>query len=219
MLVQVYGTTTVADARAVAALGPDHMGIVPDEGFEAWDAVDFDTAREIAAAIGDVHLVVASLAVEVDRVLATVEAIHPAVVHLARASDMSAAMLEQIRSEVAPVKVMATIPVLDGSAVAVAERLAPFADFLLLDTQHPQTGAVGATGEVHDWRVSARLVAAIEVPVVLAGGLGPDNVALAIERVRPFGVDSETRTSRSDDRRRKDLAKVEAFIAAARGVG
>jgi phosphoribosylanthranilate isomerase len=52
--------------------------------------------------------------------------------------------------------------------------------------------------------------------VILAGGLGPENVAEAIARVRPAGVDSETRTSRDDDRRRKDLAKVEAFIERAR---
>ncbi len=217
MLVQVYGSTTVDDARAVAALGPDHMGIVPDEGFEACDAVDFETASEIAAALGEVRLVVASLADEADRVLSTVQTLHPAVVHLARASSMSAGTLEQIRDRAAPVQIMATVPVLDGGAVSIAERLAPFADFLLLDTQHPQTGVVGATGEVHDWRVSARIVAAVDVPVLLAGGLGPDNVTEAIAAVQPAGVDSETKTSRVDDRRRKDLAKVEAFIAAARG--
>ena len=54
------------DARAVALIGPDHLGIVPDEGFEAWDAVDFETARGIAAVLGDVRLVVASLASEAD---------------------------------------------------------------------------------------------------------------------------------------------------------
>src|SRR5581483_9710451 len=114
MLVQLYGTTTVEDARAVAALGPDHLGIVPDEGFDAWDAVDFETAREIGAAIGDVRLVVASLATEPERVVATVEALRPAVVHLARASDMSAEALERIILAVAPVEVMATVPVLGG---------------------------------------------------------------------------------------------------------
>jgi hypothetical protein len=49
-----------------------------------------------------------------------------------------------------------------------------------------------------------------------AGGLGPDNVALAIERTRPAGVDSETHTSRADDRRRKDPERVRLFLERAR---
>ena len=85
-----------------------------------------------------------------------------------------------------------------------------------LDTSHPETGTVGATGHVHDWGLSAEIVAASSSPVILAGGLGPDNVTEAIKRVQPAGVDSETRTSRPDSRRRKDLALVEEFIDHAR---
>ena len=97
-----------------------------------------------------------------------------------------------------------------------ATRLAEFADYLLLDSSHPLTGIVGATGLVHDWDASARIVDRAQCPVILAGGLGPDNVADTIAQVRPAGVDSETRTSRDSDRRRKDLAKVERFIDQAR---
>jgi phosphoribosylanthranilate isomerase len=75
---------------------------------------------------------------------------------------------------------------------------------------------VGATGLVHDWDLSAAVVASVGRPVLLAGGLGPHNVRQAIERVRPAGVDSETRTSKESDRRRKDLEKVRAFIDTAR---
>ena len=78
---------------------------------------------------------------------------------------------------------------------------------------------VGATGHTHDWSLSAALVAAVERPVILAGGLGPENVLEAIERVRPAGVDSETRTSRADDRRRKDPDRVRRFIETAKKHG
>lgn len=79
------------------------------------------------------------------------------------------------------------------------------------------SGVVGATGLVHDWTISAAITGAVRAtPVILAGGLGPENVAEAIERVGPAGVDSETRTSLTADRRRKDLAKVRAFIDHAR---
>jgi phosphoribosylanthranilate isomerase len=113
---------------------------------------------------------------------------------------------------------MLTVGVRDASALATARRFAPVCDALLLDTAHPTTDVVGATGVTHDWDISAQIVAAVPTPVVLAGGLGPLNVVEAIERVRPAGVDSETRTSRDDDRRRKDPAKVRQFVELARNV-
>jgi phosphoribosylanthranilate isomerase len=53
------------------------------------------------------------------------------------------------------------------------------------------------------------------VPAILAGGLGPDNVAEAIKAVRPAGVDSKTKTDRPDGAG-KDLEKVRQFVAAAK---
>src|SRR5689334_16056216 len=95
-------------------------------------------------------------------------------------------------------------------------RCAPACDFILLDTAHPTTDVVGATGHTHDWSLSAAIVDAISTPVVLAGGLGPDNVVDAIAATHPAGVDSETRTSRDDDRRRKDPERLRRFVERAR---
>jgi|SRR5690554_2393796 len=58
------------------------------------------------------------------------------------------------------------------------------AQALLLDAYRP--GVPGGTGETFDW---SRIPAGLKKPVILAGGLTPDNVADAIERVRPFAVD------------------------------
>jgi phosphoribosylanthranilate isomerase len=129
---------------------------------------------------------------------------------------MDEEVLRRIRGAVAPAELMLTVPVDGPSSVSVAVRLAGCADYVLADTTHPETGVVGATGQTHDWAVSAAIVQALDAPVMLAGGLGPENVRDAIAAVRPFGVDSETRTSLEADRRRKDMAKVEAFIALAR---
>lgn len=213
---QVYGLTTVADAVAVDRLGADHVGLVLDEGIDTWDSVDERRAREIAAAVRHARLVALSLSTDAARIRTTVAVTDPAVVHLARAFDMPDHVLEQLRDELAPAELMLTVPVRDEAALVAAARLAPLADHLLLDSAHPDTGVVGASGHVHDWSLSARVVAAVDVPVWLAGGLGPANVAEAIATVQPAGVDSETRTSRVDDRRRKDLDAVEAFLAAAR---
>jgi len=216
VLTQIYGLTTAADAIAVDQLLPDHIGIVLDEGIETWDSVDEATALDITRVIENARLVALSLSTEPHRVVITAELLNPAIMHLARAHEMAPAMLADLRSKLAPRELMLTVPVCGRQSIAVAARLEGFADYLLLDTSHPATGIVGATGLAHDWGLSAQIVAATSIPVLLAGGLGPDNVTEAIRRVRPAGVDSETPTSRDDDRRRKDLAKVEAFIGLAR---
>jgi phosphoribosylanthranilate isomerase len=215
MLVQIYGLTDVDDAREVDRLGADHIGVVVDEGIDTWDLVDEPTALAIVAALEQAKLVALSLSTDPARIGATVDLLQPAIVHLARAEQMPTSVLDALREQLAPVELMLTVPVLDSGSVDVARRLASSADWLLLDTSHPETGVVGATGHTHDWSVSAAIIDAVDVPVFLAGGLGPHNVTDAIAVTHPAGVDSETRTSLDTDRRRKDLAKTERFITLA----
>lgn len=66
-------------------------------------------------------------------------------------------------------------------------------------------------GETHDWGLSKKIVESVFIPVILAGGLGPDNVAEAISKVKPFGVDSKTKTDK-DDGSGKDIEKVREFV-------
>jgi phosphoribosylanthranilate isomerase len=75
--------------------------------------------------------------------------------------------------------------------VEVARAAAEEADYVLLDSGRPSAAVpeLGGTGRVHDWSVSARIVAGSPVPVLLAGGLGPENVAEAVATVGPWGVD------------------------------
>jgi phosphoribosylanthranilate isomerase len=214
--VQIYGITTAQDASEVDRLKPDAVGVVLDEGVPTWDSVDEPTARAIVAALTHVRVVALSLSTDADRILETVKTIGPDIVHLARADAIDDATLQRIRAKVEPAQLLLTVPVDGPGALDVAKRLSEVGDSLLLDTKHPDTGVVGATGHTHDWGISADIVNSIDTTVVLAGGLGPENVRDAITAVRPFGVDSETRTSRDDDRRRKDIAKVEAFISLAR---
>lgn len=215
MIVQIYGLTTVSDAEAVDALKPEHIGVVLDEGIQTWDSVDVETALAIRSTVRNARLVALSLSTDLDRVRATADLLQPEVVHLARAHQMDTDALGDIRSAIQR-PLMLTVPVQDAEGLTTARRLAPFSDWLVLDTAHPETGTVGATGLVHNWEISAAIVVSVDRPCLLAGGLGADNVIQAIEKVRPAGVDSETRTSQISDRRRKDLDKVRAFIEIAR---
>jgi phosphoribosylanthranilate isomerase len=94
--------------------------------------------------------------------------------------------------------------------VRTARSVADLSDVFLTDTYDPQSGASGATGKTHDWQTSRRLVIGSGRPVILAGGLTPDNVREAIQTVRPAGVDSHTGVEGPDGR--KDRGMVEAFL-------
>lgn len=91
----------------------------------------------------------------------------------------------------------------------------PWVDQFITDTFDPATGASGATGKTHDWSLSAALVLESPRPVILAGGLNPDNVHRAIHAVRPAGVDVHTGVENSRGHKLRPL--VRAFVEAARG--
>jgi phosphoribosylanthranilate isomerase len=85
--------------------------------------------------------------------------------------------------------------------------------------QAPGIAGIGASGETHDWNISREIVRQVRVPVVLAGGLSPENVAQAVSVVQPWGVDSLTHTSRPlpGGGFCKDLERVRQFVRAAHG--
>ena len=83
----------------------------------------------------------------------------------------------------------------------------------ITDSYDPAAGASGASGKIHDWSISRRLVEMSDRPVILAGGLDADNVRRAILEVRPAGVDSLTGVEEGSGR--KGRQKVEKFAAEA----
>ena len=111
---------------------------------------------------------------------------------------------------------MRSIPVVDESSIALARSYDGVADWLLLDTYESGDRQIGALGVTHSWDLDRRIVESVRIPVIIAGGLGPENVQEAIRLIRPAGVDSKTKTDRSDRTHTKDLQKVSAFVTAAR---
>jgi phosphoribosylanthranilate isomerase len=96
----------------------------------------------------------------------------------------------------------------------IVDDAAEWVDMFITDTFNPATGAKGATALTHDWNVSAELVCRSPRPLMMAGGLTPENVAAAIEKVRPAAVDAHS--CLEDASGRKDRDKVRKFVAESR---
>lgn len=97
----------------------------------------------------------------------------------------------KIRQVLPAVKLVQVIHVLDKSSIAEALSYAGYADALLLDSGNPglKVKVLGGTGNTHDWEISRQIIQKSPIPVFLAGGLNPNNVAEAIVATKPFGVD------------------------------
>jgi phosphoribosylanthranilate isomerase len=122
-----------------------------------------------------------------------------------------------LRAALPGVKLVQAIHVTGPESVEQAEAVAPSVDALLLDSGNPALAVkeLGGTGRRHDWELSRRIRAAVDVPLFLAGGLRPENVRAAIELVAPYGLDvcSGLRSGEGFD---LDRDKLERFMAAAR---
>lgn len=216
MKVQIYALTNVPDAVDTLDAGADLIGVAVDNDGRVVEDCTPEHAREIFAAVEHKATCVAlSLGLDAERLARMLQITRAPVLHLA-ARDLPADAIERIRKRIGGVKLMLAVLVDGPGAIEVARERARLADYLILDSGSTTNPITGATGQTHDWNVSARIVAESPVPVVLAGGLSPENVAEAIGVVRPWAVDSFTRTDRPGQRGIKDPERVRAFVRNAR---
>ena len=127
--------------------------------------------------------------------------------------DVSIAELIRLKALIPDLIVVKSLIVRDHSLADLESSVfiySPYVDAFITDTYDPITGACGATGKTHDWDISRRLVSISSRPVMLAGGLNPENVRRAITHVRPAGVDAHTGVEGPEGR--KDPNLVRAFV-------
>jgi phosphoribosylanthranilate isomerase len=118
-----------------------------------------------------------------------------------------------LRAALPGIGIVQVVHVVGPESVAEAVGVASQVDAILLDSGDPgrPVKELGGTGRRHDWRLSRRIREAVPVPIFLAGGLDPDNVAEAMAEVGPFGLDvcSGLRTGEA-----LDEGKVSRFFGA-----
>jgi len=101
------------------------------------------------------------------------------------------AEIARVRAALPGIGIVQVIHVVGPESVEEAVAVSSLVDAILLDSGNPALTVkeLGGTGRVHDWALSRRIREAVPVPLYLAGGLRPDNVAEAVARVGPFGLD------------------------------
>jgi phosphoribosylanthranilate isomerase len=246
MIVQIYEIQSPADAEQIVAQGVDHIGSVLLSSVD-WKNSAIKKTVDIVQSAGRKSSLI-PLFTDADLIARVVDYYQPDIIHFCETLPINGsihhalntiiARQQTIRSRYPGLEIMRSIPIASaglGNRVASLEMAAefePFSDWFLTDTLllngnqdnhhvQPVAGYVGITGQTCDWIVASELVSQCNIPVILAGGIGPHNVSAGIDQVRPAGVDSCTRTNAVDQdgrpiRFKKDLEKVRALVASAR---
>jgi phosphoribosylanthranilate isomerase len=97
----------------------------------------------------------------------------------------------QLKKALPGIKIVQVIHITGEEALDEAIEVSKNVDALLLDSGNQKLAVkeLGGTGRTHDWTISRKIVDSVKIPVFLAGGLNAENVADAIQHVKPFGVD------------------------------
>ena len=216
MLVQIYEVTSPEEATALCRIGVDHIGVLVGKGKFPRERSYSETRQIFAGVPASAKKLSLSLADHIEELAEVVEETRPDILHLGTRPDaLMPSQLAELKTFFPNLKIMRTIPVREENDVALARTYGGIADFLLLDTWKSGEPEIGACGLVHDWAISRRIVSEVKMPVILAGGIGPENAAEAIRLVRPAGVDSKTKTDLPDGSA-KDLQKVRALVQSVR---
>jgi len=98
---------------------------------------------------------------------------------------------KKLRDGLPSVKIVQVIHVTGEESISEAVSVSDFVDLILLDSGNQKLAVkeLGGTGRTHNWSISKEIVEKVDVPVFLAGGINPSNVAAAINEVKPYGID------------------------------
>jgi len=213
MIIQIYEAINISEAENMVKLGIDYIGVVAGLKGNYPGVLHPKQAYEIFKGVaGQAKKVLLPFSESLEDISILVSQIKPDILHLAVAPEILLPTdVQTLKIQFPEIKIMRTIPVESEDSIRIAKQYDGIADYLLLDSRSKKDNHIGITGETHDWNISKKIVESVSIPVILAGGLGPDNVADAILKVRPFGVDSKTKTDKIGGVG-KDMKKIENFV-------
>jgi phosphoribosylanthranilate isomerase len=210
--VKICGITSESDLELSVCAGADAVGFLVGLNYDSEDQLEPDRASQLIRKLPPfVSSVLVTHKVNVDDILALCQRVPST--HLQLHGASAPADIPMVRRAFPHLKIIKAVHVVDHSAIDAAKGAAGYADAVLLDSR--TATRLGGTGKVHDWSISRAIVEALfPAPVVLAGGLNPNNVGDAILRVQPYGVDVNSGVSVTRGVKSRDL--VVRFVAASK---
>ncbi|WP_227353680.1 phosphoribosylanthranilate isomerase [Haladaptatus salinisoli] len=200
--VKICGVTREDDLRTAVSAGADAVGLLVDVPVDSPREIDPSRAAELAREVPPfVTTVLVTMPERPERAVELARAVEPDAVQVHGTSVGDLAYLAA--------NVDANVVGAVDATKEQPKRYDGLADALLLDA-----GTTGGTGRTHDWERARRTVDSLETPVVLAGGLTPENVSEAVGTVEPFAVDVASGVESKGGE--KDAAAVESFVANAK---
>lgn len=241
LIVQIYEIQSPYEAEKMIGLGVDHIGSVILSQKE-WKVPSVkETVKLVSESNSRSSLI--PLFSDPDAIFRLLDYYRPHILHCCEGvGDQNGifencreliGLQESVRKRFPEIKIMRTIPIAEPGmgkmlpSLEIARLFESVSDYFLTDTflinedQPPGGGFVGITGRICDREIAEKLVRTSRIPVILAGGIGPENVSESIAYIRPAGVDSCTGTNAADEkgkpvRFKKDIEKVRQMAEAVR---
>lgn len=210
-LVKICGITNSQDALWAANLGADFVGL--NFCSESSRKISVDKAAEIQSSLPPF---IKTVGVFVQEDLGAIEKILKKVkLNFLQFHGLEdAAYLEAAKNRFA-LPIWKAVHVQDESSLQKISEVAEFADAIILDSHHPTQ--MGGTGQTFDWKLAAGakqlgVPRIAELPIILSGGLNPQNVREAISIAEPWCVDAASGVEKTGHPRKKDIEKMKEFI-------
>ncbi len=186
MNVKICGITSPEDANMVALAGADVIGVVIDVPVPTPRKVTLEKAIEIKDSLSGINqaFVAVIMPHNVDEAVEVAEKLRPDGLQLH--GTESVGFIREL-AEAVDCYIIKALHIKDTPDMDYVMEVASSSDMLLLDTKSQDK--VGGTGQTHDYDIDIMIRDATKRRIILAGGLNPDNVAYAVNKVRPYAVD------------------------------
>jgi len=215
MRAKICGIRTEEDLKAAVESGADAVGFLLGQVHPSKDFILPGTAARLVRALPPwITPVIVTHLTEPDEILELSDRTGITTIQLHGGSSPSE--VQRVRDGLPPAgKVIVTIHPDSETDFVIFKDYYSLADAFLIDSFDRATGRVGGTGKTNDWSLAAKFVGESPLPVILAGGLTPENAAEAIRTVRPYGLDANSGL-KNKETGAVDPIRCKDFVAAVR---
>lgn len=206
MKAKICGINSVEEMNTAIRAGADALGFLVGITHLAEDKTDIPTARELIRQIPPfISRVAVTHLQTADEIVPLLKELNVDTVQLH--NDITLNEIEKIRNYFPWLNIIKSVSVTGEESVTSARQFVGYVNAVILDSRTEER--LGGTGLTHDWSISRRIVETLPLPVILAGGLTPDNLKSAIETVHPYAVDVNSGVETNN---KKDPVKTATFI-------